>query len=162
MDNSQKTCTVMDTQCGNYRNLLSHFFGKNFVKPSLLLKKLLKSSFYNTTACTVWKNEKFSFTEKIFRQSNSLVNTLISRNFCQKSVRENSRNFHTVRCAVINVKHYLLNISNSFPMMRKLAWSFDCRPLAIKTKDLATLDLTFASSLSFLTLSKNSSTSSLD
>ena len=36
-----------------------------------------------------------------FRQSNSLVisfiNTLISRNFCQISVRVNFRNFHTVR-----------------------------------------------------------------
>ena len=49
---------------------------------------------------TVWKNEKFSLTEKIFRQINSLVTSLVksllSRNFCQKSVRENFRNFHTV------------------------------------------------------------------
>ena len=38
--------------------------------------------------------------EKIFRQINSLViylvNALLSRNFCQKSVRVNSHNFHTV------------------------------------------------------------------
>ena len=44
-----KFCTqsveIYDTQCGNYRNLLSHFFGKNFVKPTFLLKKLLKSWF---------------------------------------------------------------------------------------------------------------------
>ena len=48
----------------------------------------------------MWKNEKFSLTEKIFRQINSLVTYLVkplfSRNFWQKCVRENSRNFHTV------------------------------------------------------------------
>ena len=41
-----------------------------------------------------------SLTEKIFRQITilviSLVKVLLSRNFCQKRVRENSRNFHTV------------------------------------------------------------------
>ena len=39
-------------------------------------------------------------TEEIFREINSLVTylvkSLLSRNFCQKCVRENSRNFHTV------------------------------------------------------------------
>ena len=84
---------------------------------------------------TVWKNETFSLTTKIFRQINSLVTylvhistictaqcektrhslslkkkirqinylvislvkPLISRNFCEKSVRENFCNFHTVQ-----------------------------------------------------------------
>ena len=32
-------------QCGNYGNLLSHFFDKNFVKVILLLQKILKSWF---------------------------------------------------------------------------------------------------------------------
>ena len=49
---------------------------------------------------TVWKNEKFTLIEKIFRQIPylvlSLVKTLLWRNFCQKSVRVNFRNFHTV------------------------------------------------------------------
>ena len=49
---------------------------------------------------TVWKNEKFSLTKEKFRQINSLViylvKPLLSRNFCQKYVRENFRNFHTV------------------------------------------------------------------
>ena len=49
---------------------------------------------------TVWKNEKFTLTKIIFRQINSLViylvNALVSRNFCQKSVRVNFRNFHSV------------------------------------------------------------------
>jgi len=39
----------------------------------------------------MWKNEKFSHTEKIFREIKSLVTffceTAASRNFCQKSVR---------------------------------------------------------------------------
>ena len=37
-------CTV-DSQCGNYRNLVSYSFGKNFVKATFLLNKLLKSCF---------------------------------------------------------------------------------------------------------------------
>ena len=59
--------------------------------------------------CTLWKNQKFTLTEKIFRQINylviSLVKTLLSRNFCQKRVRVNFHNFHTVlqphrKCAI--------------------------------------------------------------
>ena len=48
----------------------------------------------------VWKNEKFSPTEKNIRQVNylviSLVKMLLARNFCQKRVRENFRSVHTV------------------------------------------------------------------
>ena len=48
----------------------------------------------------MWKNEKFSLTNKIFRQINSLVTysvkQLFSRNFWQKCVRKNFRNFHTL------------------------------------------------------------------
>ena len=50
--------------------------------------------------CTLWKNEKFSLIKTFFRQINSLViylvNAMLSRNFYQKSVRVNFRNFHTV------------------------------------------------------------------
>ena len=42
---TQRGCTCTVSQCGNYRNLLSHFFGKNFLKLTFLLKKSLKSSF---------------------------------------------------------------------------------------------------------------------
>ena len=110
------------TQCGNYANSLSHFFYKNFFKatPVLLkklLKKLLKSWFDEiflqwerilrfSTLCdathSVEKREILSrLTWKIFRQINPLVTYLVkrpllSRNFCQKCVRENSRNFHSV------------------------------------------------------------------
>ena len=51
---------------------------------------------------TLWKNEKFTLTKIFFRQINSLVihlvNALLSRIFCQKSVRVNFCNFHTVYC----------------------------------------------------------------
>ena len=60
---------------------------------------------------TVWKNEKFTLTEKFFRQINylviSLVKQLLSRNFCQKCVRVNFRNFHSVigkiQCKLKNI-----------------------------------------------------------
>ena len=48
----------------------------------------------------MWKNEKFTLTEKIFGEinylENSLVKTLLSGNFCQKGVRVIFCNFHTV------------------------------------------------------------------
>ena len=59
-----------------------------------------KVAFFVPKLFTVWKNEKYTVTQKKFRQINSLVfslvKTLLSRNFCQKSVTVNFRNFHTV------------------------------------------------------------------
>ena len=86
------------SQCGNYGNSLSHIFVKNFVKVTVLLNKLLKSWFDEIifrwerislfSTLWVWKNEKFSLTQKIFRQISSLVTYLVkqllSRNFYQK------------------------------------------------------------------------------
>ena len=34
---------IVTVHCGNYRKLLSRFFGNNFVKVTVLLKKLLNS-----------------------------------------------------------------------------------------------------------------------
>ena len=46
----------------------------------------------STPQCTVWKNEKFSLTEKIFREINSLVTSLEKNvaftKFSSKCVRE--------------------------------------------------------------------------
>ena len=39
-------CAPYTAQCGNDKNYLSHFFNKNFVKATGLLKKLLKSGFH--------------------------------------------------------------------------------------------------------------------
>ena len=59
---------------------------------------------------TVWKYMKFSLTEIFFREISSLVTslvkTLLSRNFCQKSVRVNFRNFHTVYMCVESTEIY--------------------------------------------------------
>ena len=104
---------IIYIQCGNCCDLVSHIFGKNFVKLTVLLRKLQKSwfneiffgetKFFVFLHCaipTVWKNEKFGLTNKIFRQFSylviSLVKTLLSRNFCQKCVRLNRSSFHTV------------------------------------------------------------------
>ena len=60
---------------------------------------------FHTHSVTLWKNEKFTLTKIFFRQINSLViylvNALVSRNFCQKSVRVNFRNFHSVLSSTI-------------------------------------------------------------
>ena len=54
------------------------------------------------THCKVWNIEKLILNEKIFCQIKSLVKMLLSRNFCQKYVRENFRNFHTVSVKLRN------------------------------------------------------------
>ena len=55
---------------------------------------------------TQWCGETRNSHQKIFRQINSLltylVKPLLSRNICQKCVIANSRNFHTVHCAMHN------------------------------------------------------------
>ena len=60
--------------------------------------EVLKKREILSSTATVWKNEKYSHRKK-YRQINSLVTYLVkpllSRNFFQKCVRENSRNFHT-------------------------------------------------------------------
>ena len=49
----------------------------------------------------MWKNEQFAVTQEKLRQINSLVfslvKTSISRNFCQRSVTVDFRNFHTMK-----------------------------------------------------------------
>ena len=92
------------------RNFCITDFWKNSVKTISLVKsfsvksisrKILKwyKNFTNSTL-TLWKLQKFTLTENKFRQINylviSLVNTLLSRNFCQKRVRVNFRNTVTL------------------------------------------------------------------
>ena len=79
---SRKCIAVSDqtytAQSGNYRILLSK--------------------------CTVLKMKKITLNGKKIRKINdlliSLVKPSLSRNFCQKRVRANFRNFHTVYCGV--------------------------------------------------------------
>ena len=48
-------------QCGNYTNLLSHFFGKNFVKPTILLKRVDLTKYFFW-----WEREYFSFYHTVY------------------------------------------------------------------------------------------------
>ena len=72
------------------------------IKKSYLIwrKKILRNQFIQLflylciTNCSV-EGRKFSLTKKIFCQINSLVKTLLSRNFCKKCVRLYRINFHT-------------------------------------------------------------------
>ena len=88
------------------------FFSQKFRQMKFLLKKFTinwfdgKSvaffSFFHTHSVEKWKIYSH---RNFFRQINSLViylvNALLSRNFCQKSVRVNFRNFHTVECCTL-------------------------------------------------------------
>ena len=70
------------------------------------LRMLLSRNFCERivrTQCTVWKNEKFSLTKKIFRQINSLSSDFFSKNitftkFLEKMCETNSQQFS--HCAV--------------------------------------------------------------
>ena len=61
--------------------------------------------------CTVWKNKKFTLKDIIFREINSLVTsnvkTLLSRNFCHKSMRVSFQNLCTVYCVSKTLKKSL-------------------------------------------------------
>ena len=67
----------------------------------------------------MWKNEKFSLTIEIFRQINSslvihLIKQSISRNFCQKCMRENFRNFHSVTSELFVFPHVKFSLTEMF------------------------------------------------
>ena len=96
--------------------LISNFFSKTIAFTEFLRKKG-EREFLQSPQCALWNTHsalqcwkmkntvtqcgktRNSLTWKIFRQINSLVTYLVkpllSRNFCQKCVGENSRNFHT-------------------------------------------------------------------
>ena len=108
---------LTDNFCNFYTVQCALYFCENFVKTAsklavfLPLNKLISRNFCEKIVLeqsrakydcqfTVWKNEKFTLTQNFFRQINYLVillvKSLFSRNFCQKRVRVNFRNFHTV------------------------------------------------------------------
>ena len=76
----------MDTaQCGNYGNLVSHFFGKNFVKATVLLNKSLELirrnifsvrpnlSFFHTVHCAPQCGKREIHCHNNFFRQNDLV-----------------------------------------------------------------------------------------
>jgi len=89
----------------------------------------VNSSFFHSVhcTCTVWKNEKFSLTKKIFRQNNflviSLVRLLLSRNICEKMRETKSQQFP--HCALHRVeKREILCHANFFPSNQVIAKFF--------------------------------------
>ena len=100
----------MKVQCGKNEKFASHqklFRQINsvlFIVENVTFTKFLPK--ISKLLHTVEKSKIYSH-QKMFRQINylviSLVNTLVSRNFCQNRVRVNFRIFHTVcaACCVI-------------------------------------------------------------
>ena len=84
----------------------------------------------------VWKNEKFTLTQKFSRQISYLVillvKSLLSRNFCQKRVRVNFRNFHTVIHGLSILK--ILDLSFSMGI-----WEFAYFTHLLKQQSLLTI-----------------------
>ena len=68
------------------------------------------AQFQVRTMCTVRKTEKFTVSQKKIRQINSLafslVKTLLSRNFCHRSMTVNFRNFHTSVTRLLNKENF--------------------------------------------------------
>ena len=78
-------------------------FMKSVKKLKKLILKILihgRFSLVTVTVCTVeGENEKFTLSKKYFVKSslvNSLVKSLLSRDFSKNNIRVNFRNFHTV------------------------------------------------------------------
>ena len=93
------------------KTLLHWFHGKI----QTVLQKFCETKIRQFLYCTLWKLRKFNLTQKIFRQNTylviSLVKLLLSRNFCQKCVRVNFWNYHTVEITEIHSHAFLAKIS---------------------------------------------------
>ena len=82
------------------KSTVGDFFSKYVAFTKFLSKKCEREFLWKFLLLTVWKNKEFTVTQKFFRQITSLVFSLVkklfSRNFCQKCVRINVRNFHVL------------------------------------------------------------------
>ena len=71
--NDKENCVVSTSQCGNCCELVSHIFGKNFVKLTFFTKEITKES--------IWRN---IFSEEMFRfytlRTDKLTATKCGRN----------------------------------------------------------------------------------
>ena len=85
-------------------------------------KNFREINFAESRVCTVEKREILSHRKK-FRQINSLVTYLVklllSQNFCQKCMRENSRNFHTVSSMLIVWKLQKFSLTHFYQKFRE-------------------------------------------
>ena len=67
----------------------------------------------------MWKNEKFTFTEKYFVKSTSLAKTVLSRNFCENSESKFRRFTHFV-LAIDFTKNSELIVLKALLILRKI------------------------------------------
>ena len=78
--------------------------------PMRNLKKKRKFSWNQSIADTVWRNEKITLSEKIFREIKSLVKTSLSRIFCQNNVKANSMCSKSVRNIGFSLSLFFLQV----------------------------------------------------
>ena len=105
--------------------LLNSWFDEIFIGKSKSFILPHCASVISAASSTVWKNEKFSLTEKKIRQMNHIVifsKTLLSRYFCEKGVRENICNFHTVSSWAIFVSH-TVEFTKFLYHLKNISWN---------------------------------------
>ena len=96
------------TNCGNYRNILSNFLGKNFVKATVLLKKLLNSwfdeknfvcytNFFSSIQSIYISSKEINLTEFLWLNSGIALQYIVK--FCnfQSTNRENN----IIQCCIV-------------------------------------------------------------
>ena len=119
----------------NEKFTASHFFSSNqftakFFSKTLISRKVCEKRVTVKFSQLRGKTRKSLSPKKIFRQINFLVTYLVkpllSRNFSQKSVRENFRNFHTVavlpksKCVFSNCYKYQICVKSSLSSFTKI------------------------------------------
>jgi len=120
----RKTRNSLLTEKKSSNQLFSNFFCKSITFTKFLRKKCEREILQflhcgEAIQCTVWKNEKFTLTEKNISPNQLFSNfhskMLLSRNFCQKRVRVNFRNFHSAQCGkvknLLSLKKYFVKSS---------------------------------------------------
>ena len=106
-----------------YENLWKLEFLKKFWNWYFLISRKIYISDPNSVG--VEKREILSHWRK-FRQINSLVKPLLSRNFCQKCVREIFCNFHTVEIYPTWKNFREINLQYN-SLIEKLLWRNFCK-----------------------------------
>ena len=104
--------TVNIAQCGNYGNLLSRNFGKNFVKVTVLLNELLKS----------WFDEIFFDESKFFIFPNCVEKT-VNAMWLQNSQSSLCSNFLYCWISIFAIKYLYKGKLFSFMLAWNLAYN---------------------------------------
>ena len=76
-------------------NFFFHFISADFFSVFILIHEIFAIPPLHYFTSKVGKTEKLTLTEKIFREINSLLKTLLSRNLCQKYAWRKFCTFHS-------------------------------------------------------------------